>query len=252
MSAGRARERSRIAIVGPVFPYRAGIAYCTTRLGEELSRSHEVDIASFRRQYPKRFYPGRNDVDTSLEARRPSGARFQLDILHPWTWLAEGWRIRKRHPDAVILVWWIWVWALPYLVLLALLPRNSRIVLQCHNITDKEPAGWKSWLTNLVLRRGDVLVVHAASEAEEARRRIGHHTTIVETFLPVHELGGEMPDREVAKRQYGLEGKDVALFFGHVRPFKGLDVALEAVGKSERDWILFVAGEVWWDEEQIY
>ena len=74
----------------------------------------------------------------------------------------------------------------------------------------------------------------------------------METYLPVHELGGEMPPRDEAKRRYLLSGKNVVLFFGHVRPFKGLDIALEATGRSEGDWILFVAGEVWWNDEQAY
>lgn len=243
----------RVAIIGPVFPYRAGIAYCTTRLAEELAKDDDVSIHSFRRQYPKRFYPGRDDVDHSLESRRPKDAAFRLDILNPLSWIAEGWRIRRARPDIVIVVWWIWVWALPYLVLLALLPRSAKVVLQCHNITDKEPAGWKSWLTNRVLRRGDVIVVHAKTEADEARERTsGSGAEIVETFLPVHELGGEMPPRDDAKRRYLLAGENVALFFGHVRPFKGLDIALKAIDRSEGDWIVFIAGEVWWDDEQMY
>lgn len=252
MSEERSRERSRVAIVGPVFPYRAGIAYCTTRLAEELTRTCDVEIVSFRRQYPKRFYPGSDDVDPSLESRRPAGASFRLDIINPLSWLSEAWRLRGSRPDAVILVWWIWVWSLPYLVLLAFLPRKTRVLLQCHNITDKEPAWWKSRLTNLVLRRGDALVVHAKTEAKEARNRVRSKRAVIETFLPVHELGGEMPDRLEAKRCYGLEEKKVALFFGHVRPFKGLDVALEAVAASTGHWVLFVAGEVWWNDEQIY
>lgn len=252
MSLDARPGRTRLAIVGPVFPYRAGIAYCTTRLAEELARSFDVSISSFRRQYPKRFYPGRDDVDPSLESRRPRDAGFRLDILNPLSWIAEGWRLRAERPDGVVLVWWVWVWAIPYLVLLMMLPRSVRVVLQCHNIADKEPAFWKSWLTNRVLRRGDVLIVHAKSEASEARARIGRRGSVVETYLPVHELGGEMPRREDARRRYGLQDEQVALFFGHVRPFKGLDIALQAVAKSEGVWTLFVAGEVWWNDEETY
>ena len=39
----------RVAIVGPVYPYRAGIAYCTTRLAEELAKAADVTIAFFSR-----------------------------------------------------------------------------------------------------------------------------------------------------------------------------------------------------------
>ena len=71
---------SNVAIVGPVFPFRAGIAYCTTRLAEELG----ADVISFKRQYPKRFYPGGDDVDPTLPRAE---ADFLLDVLNPLTWL---------------------------------------------------------------------------------------------------------------------------------------------------------------------
>jgi glycosyltransferase involved in cell wall biosynthesis len=240
---------TRIAIVGPVFPYRAGIAYCTTALARELGQSFEVDVVSFRRQYPKRFYPGGDDVDETLRAQTPPGARFDLDVINPRTWLSTALRLRREAPDAVVLVWWIWVWALPYLTLLAFLPRRTRVILQCHNICDKEPAWWKSLLTNLVLRRGDVLIVHAETEAVEARRRTSR--PVVSTFLPVHELGGAIPSRDEGRRTLGAQG-NLALFFGHVRPFKGLDIALRAWARLEVPVTLLVAGEAWWESEKEY
>ena len=74
---------------------------------------------------------------------------------------------------------------------------------------------------------------------------------IVKTFLPVHELGGAIPSREDARRTLGLHG-NVALFFGHVRPFKGLDVALRAWRLLKTDVTLVVAGEAWWKSEDEY
>jgi D-inositol-3-phosphate glycosyltransferase len=227
---------TRVAIVGPVFPYRAGIAYCTTRLAEELG----ADVVSFKRQYPKRWYPGGDDVDPTLPRAK---ADFLLDVLNPLTWLRAARRLRAY--DAVIFVWWIWVWALPYRVIMALLPRHTRVILQCHNIGDKEPAAWKRFLSDLVLRRGNVLVVHARTEAADAWRR-ARGRRVVQTFLPVHELGGAMPPRDEAKQRLGLQGRDVALFFGHVRPFKGLDIAMRAWALLTTKPVLLVAGELWW------
>jgi glycosyltransferase involved in cell wall biosynthesis len=245
---------TRVVIIGPVYPYRAGIAYCTTRLAEELGKGSEVEIVSFRRQYPKRFYPGGADIDETLRAKTPPGARFDLDVVNPLTWLLEGFRLRRSRPDAVVLVWWIWVWALPYLVIFSLLRRQTRVVLQCHNIGDKEPAAWKRWLTNRVLRRGDVLVVHARSEADDARRRLGERADrVVSTFLPVHELGGAVPRRPAARATLGIGlEREVALFFGHVRPFKALDVALRAWARLETGALLLVAGEAWWKSADEY
>lgn len=229
----------RIAIVGPVFPYRAGIAYCTTRLAQELG----ADVISFKRQFPRMFYPGGDDVDPTLP--RAEGD-FLLDILNPLTWLRAGRRLRRY--DAVIFVWWVWVWALPYRVMMAFL--RGKVILQCHNIGDKEPAWWKRALTNRVLRRGDALVVHAETEAAEARRRAPGRRVIT-TFLPVHELGGAIPSRDDARKVLGLTG-NVALFFGHVRPFKGLDIALRAWRELREPATLLVAGEAWWKSEEEY
>ncbi|HJQ37411.1 MAG TPA: hypothetical protein VKB93_09750, partial [Thermoanaerobaculia bacterium] len=140
-------------IIGPVPPFRGAIPYCTMRLARQLN----ADVISFKRQFPRMFYPGKSDVDESLPAH--PGTRFLLDILNPITWIRTALLLRRERPSAVIVVWWIWVWALPYRILLALLPRGTRVILQCHNIGDKEPAAWKRWLTNRVLRRGNVLVV---------------------------------------------------------------------------------------------
>jgi glycosyltransferase involved in cell wall biosynthesis len=230
-------------LIGPVYPYRAGIAYCTTRLAEELG----AEVISYRRQYPRWLYPGASDVDPTLP--RFERARFLLDIVNPISWLRTALLLRRERPDAVILVWWVWVWALPYLTLLMLLPKATRVVLQCHNIGDKEPAAWKRWLTNRVLRRGDVLVVHAKSEADDARRRTSR--PVVTTFLPVHEMGGAVPSRDEARRRLGLTG-NVALCFGHVRPYKGLDIALRAWRLLETEVTLVVAGEAWWKGEEEY
>jgi glycosyltransferase involved in cell wall biosynthesis len=233
---------TRVAIVGPVYPFRAGIAYCTTRLAQEL----RADVISFKRQFPKRFYPGGDDVDPTLPR---ADAEFILDVVNPMTWLAAARRLRRY--DAVIFVWWIWVWALPYRVMMLLLRRRTQVILQCHNIGDKEPAWWKRWLTDRVLRRGDALVVHAATEGEDAWRR-SRGRRVVRTFLPVHELGGTPPPREEAKKSLGLQDRKVALFFGHVRPFKGLDIALRAWPAVHSDVTLLVAGEAWWDKEGEY
>src|SRR4051794_31197791 len=154
--------RVKVAIVGPVFPFRAGIAYCTTRLAEELG----ADVISFSRQFPKRFYPGGDDVDPTLPR---ANAAFIIDVVNPLTWLRAGWRLRRY--ETVIFVWWVWLFAPAYLTMIALLRRPTRVILQCHNVGDKEPAAWKRWLTDRVLRRANVLVTHARSEAEEARKR---------------------------------------------------------------------------------
>lgn len=243
--------RSKIAVIGPVYPFRTGIAYCTTRLAQELAREDDVTVISFSRQFPAFLYPGSSDRDPALSDRTPRSTRFSLDVVNPITWIREGLRLRRDGYDAVVLVWWIWVWALPYRILTAFLPSSVRIVAQCHNATDKEPSWWKSMLNRLLFRRTDAIVVHARVEADAIRKQIGTATAIHSSFLPVHEMGGAIPSREEARATLGVSGP-CALFFGHVRPFKGLDIAIEALAMMKERVTLLVAGEVWWSDGEMY
>lgn len=240
----------KIAIVGPVYPFRAGIAHCTTRLAQELEKDYEVVLISFSRQFPKRFYPGGSDRDETLRDQTPPNARFVLDVLSPRSWVRTGRMLRDENVEAMILVWWIWVWALPYLTLIRM--ARTRVLLQCHNVSDKEPAWWKTALTNRMLRRANWILVHAATEQEEVRRRIGSRVLVGRTFLPAHDMGDVVPERGVARTWLKISAPNVALFFGHVRPFKGLDIALEAWKQLKSDVLLLVAGEIWWKEEERY
>jgi glycosyltransferase involved in cell wall biosynthesis len=106
-------------------------------------------------------------------------------------------------------------------------------------------------LTTRVLRRAHAIVVHADSERVEAERRAPGRR-MIKSHLPVHELGGVIPSRHDAKSRLDVHGRNVALFFGHVRPFKGLDIALRAWSRLKSDVVLLVAGEAWWDAEDGY
>ena len=55
----------KIAIVGPAYPLRGGIAHYTTLLAAHLSAQHETRLYSFERQYPAWLFPGRSQLDPS-------------------------------------------------------------------------------------------------------------------------------------------------------------------------------------------
>ena len=59
---------AKIALIGPVYPYRGGIAHYTTLLDRALrAAGHNMLLISFRRQYPSFLFPGRSDKDPSQE-----------------------------------------------------------------------------------------------------------------------------------------------------------------------------------------
>jgi glycosyltransferase involved in cell wall biosynthesis len=237
-----------LAIIGPVYPYRSAIAYCTGRFAEEMRKRFDVDLVSFHRQFPGGLYPGESDRDDSLRDRAPAGARYTLDILNPLSWIREGLRLRRRGVEVVVLVWWVWVWAVPYLLMLRIIGGRPRVVVQCHNIDDKEPGALKTILANAVFRRADLLVVHSKKSVAELEARLGPKVVAktLPLFLPVISVGTRVPSRDEARHRLGFGDENVALFFGFIRPYKGLDLALRA-WKEVDTAILVVAGEVWFD-----
>ena len=71
----------KITLIGPVFPYRGGIAHFTTLLAKELVQSgNDIQTVSFKKQYPAWLYPGESDKDYS-ETREKVEAEFIITPL---------------------------------------------------------------------------------------------------------------------------------------------------------------------------
>ncbi len=248
----------RIALVGPVYPYRGGIAHYTTMLWRALrERGHDVLLVSFRRQYPQRLFPGRGDRDPSEKPLRVEEARYWIDSLNPLTWLVTGCRIGRTRPDVVVLQWWTTFWAPAWLVLggvLRLLTRRP-LAFICHNVLPHEARPWDAWLARLVLGLGTRHIVQSKMEEYKLRSLLPKaHVTIVPH--PVYDMfAGERVPQAEARAQLGLPLEaPILLFFGIVREYKGLhDVlaALPQVRAQLPDALLIVAGE-FWDDKQPY
>jgi glycosyltransferase involved in cell wall biosynthesis len=208
-------------------------------------------VVSFRRQYPRLLYPGKSDRDPSQEPLRVD-AEYLLDPLHLWTWWQTAHRITKWKPDMVIIQWWTTFWAPAFAVLAFLLrQRGVKVLFVIHNVMPHEPRPWDSWLAHLALQHGHFFLVQTVREKERLLSLLPQAQTI-SSPLPVYDMfnGQRIPIAD-AKQQLGLPvDEPVALFFGIVRPYKGLRFALEALAKL-RTWgskvRLLVVGEFWED-----
>jgi hypothetical protein len=112
-------KRLKIVIVGPVYPYRGGIAHYTARLATELSACHDVRVLSFLKQYPAWLYPGHTDRDPSQKTIEVP-AEYLLAPLNPLAWWRSAAWIRRMKPDLVIFQWWITFWSPAYSALASL------------------------------------------------------------------------------------------------------------------------------------
>ncbi|WP_084962193.1 glycosyltransferase family 4 protein [Thermoactinospora rubra] len=220
----------RIAVVGPTYPYKGGGAQHTTELAHRLAAAgHDVVIESWRAQYPSFLYPGQQTISEPEGEPYPRTRRL-LDWRNPLGWAACGRRLRPA--DLVVLAVLSPVQVPAYLGILYGLRRRARTVALCHNVLPHERKPYDRPLMKALLGRVDAVLAHSEQQAELARGLTALPVRVA--ALPPHlpSTGGR-PSAAVHRR---------LLFFGIVRPYKGLDLLLRALPESVS---LTVAGEFW-------
>lgn len=248
----------RIALVGPVYPYRGGIAHYTTELAQSLeAQGHDVLLISFKRQYPSWLYPGSSDKDPSKTAAAPQNAKYWIDSMNPWTWFQAFRRIRAFNPDRWVLQWWTIFWA-PVWVIFGVLNRlalRSPLIFICHNVQPHEERRGVRIFSRLALRLGDVCVVHSEEEGRCVRELVPGARVRVQHLPVFGRFAGEGQSQAAARASLHLPSQaPVFLFFGIIRSYKGLKdllAAFPAVRRDLPDALLVVAGE-FWEQRQDY
>ena len=230
----------RPVLIGPLPPFRGGIAQHTTMLLDALRCRADMLAISFKRQYPRWLFPGESDREAGQSRLRDRACRYVIDPSNPLTWRMALRCIREHGADLVIIPWWTVFWA-PCFWYLARRCRAMGLEVRffCHNLIDHESAGWKAFLVRRVLGQGRSFVVQANSEADRLREMFPGASVVIHP----HPVYGQFP--EPSRRLQRRAGKEL-LFFGFVRPYKGLDDLIAALAQlRDKDVYLTVVGEFW-------
>lgn len=239
----------RVAVVGPTHPYTGGIAQHTTVLCHRLADAGaQVDLVSWSAQYPGFLYPGTARVpDDEPEVTPFPGTSYPLAWNRPDTWLRQGRRLRRH--DAVVLVVVTPFHAVPYTVVMRALGRRSRTVAVVHNVLPHEPSRFDRRLVRAMLRRFDGVVVHSEEQRQLAVELGGHPDRVTVAPLVLPRDPAPAPAVEADPRPVDASRPLELLFFGTIRPYKGLDVLLRALALVP-DARLVVAGDFWQGVEE--
>ncbi len=228
----------RIAIVGPAHPYKGGGARHTTELAHRLAEAgHDVIIESWRAQYPRRLYPGQPTVDVPEGEPYPRTYR-RLAWYRPDGWLAAGRRLRPANLVVFVLITPIQIPA--YLTVMSTLGQTRTAVI-CHNVLPHERRPGDVPLVKTLLKKADTVITHSAAQAAQARE-LAPGATVRAVTMPPHLPATPI---QAAERPRDPTSHPRLLFFGIVRPYKGLDVLLRALAQAPSHLTLTVAGEFW-------
>ncbi|GAA1103323.1 glycosyltransferase [Nocardiopsis composta] len=230
----------RVVLVGPAHPYKGGGARHTTELAHRLAAAgHPTVLESWRAQYPAALYPGRQTVHAPEGEPYPA-TRRDLAWYRPDGWLRTG-RRAGRSADLVAVAALSPVQVPAYLVLLAGVGRAARTAVIAHNVLPHERRPGDTALMRALLRRAGTVLVHSAEQAGLARG-LAPGADVRAAELPPH-----LPETGPAPVGRPREpGPPRFLFFGIVRPYKGVDVLLRAFAAGAPPGaLLTVAGEFW-------
>ncbi len=238
-------NRDRVLIVGPVLPYRGGIAQHTTMLHRALRDQADSLTISFSRQYPKWIFPGENDKDEKLAGYQEPGVEYIIDSINPLSWMQAVKRIREFAPRLVIFPWWHVYWVPGFAWISKQLKKdNIEVVFFCHNAVEHEDANWKRFLTDFVLNNANRFIVHTLVDKESLVKRLPD----IPVSVHPHPIYDQFPQ---STKKLPRRAKLELLFFGFVRPYKGLDVLLKAMTLlKEEDVFLSIVGEFWHGEDE--
>lgn len=242
----------KICVVGPAYPFRGGIAHHTTLLCRHLAEKHDVDAAVFKRLYPSILFPGRSQLDPSLQPRAFHPLPM-IDSLNPRTWADTGNFVSDLGVDWVLIQWWQPFFG-PCLASIASRARKrSKVGFICHNVLPHERMPLGRALTLWALKHGDGFIVHSGQDMQDLRGLFPGMSpqAVRKTIHPECDLFPVAGmTRQQAREKLGVEG-NVLLFFGLVRKYKGLMDLIEAMSYVKtRDITCLVVGEFYEKREK--
>jgi glycosyltransferase involved in cell wall biosynthesis len=244
----------KIAIIGPAYPYRGGIANFSERLARELIvQQDEVQLHTFSMMYPGFLFPGKTQyAETPLSVELP--IQRSIHSMNPLNWEMAGRQLSRAHVDLVIAAYSIPFLAPSIGTVARRAKRNghTRAISIIHNLHPHEKRPGDKVLSDYFLHSMDAHVALSKKVWEDIKAADLDHEAIVYPH-PVYDIFGKAVSRETALQELGLDPQfRYLLFFGLVREYKGLDLLLEALAEpvlQDQPLKLIVAGEFYADKQ---
>jgi len=252
----------KVVIVGTAYPMRGGIAQYNALLYKYLKFNHNVKIFSFKRQYPKLFFPGKTQYEEGVPAVPipEKDNKIIIDSINPINWFISAYKIKKEKPDLIIFKYWI-----PFFVpcfftifFIVKLFLKSKVLAICDNIIPHERRLGDIFLTKILFSVVDFFIVQSKTVEKDLVKFNKKNKPYRLVPHPLYNIFGEKVEkvqaRSVLKSNYGInieKNEKVLLFFGYVRKYKGLSYLLNALPLilNQLKIRLLIVGEFYEDEK---
>lgn len=248
---------SKVVIIGPAHPLRGGLAAFNQRLAKQfIDEGHDCSIYSFSLQYPSFLFPGKTQY---TDEPAPAGLDIHtvINSINPFNWIRTGNRLKKENPDIIVVRFWLPFMgpALGTILRRVRKNRHTKIICIADNVIPHEKRFGDKPFTRYFLKSCHAFITMSEKVMEDLRRfeKIKPAELVLH---PLYDNFGDIVSKTEAKKHLGIpENRQIILFFGFIRKYKGLDLLLEAMGylknvKPEAlNFKLVIAGEFYEDEK---
>ena len=258
---------TKVVLVGAGTRFLSAMSYYTIRLGNALGERFDVVAIPMRQLLPTFMYPGRARVGSIATRLEYDPAVEVLDGVD-WYWGPSLFRalntLRKTRPEVVIFEWWTGTVLHSYLAI-ALMAKllGAKIIVEFHEVLDTSEEqiplarAWVGALGGPVFRLASGFVIHSDADRAPLEQRYqlrGRPCDLIHHGPFDHHVSKPSVDEPLpaVHREAPPEALNL-LYFGIIRPYKGVADLIEAFGlldddEAENYWLTIV-GEIWegWD-----
>lgn len=217
-----------IVVISPSHPFRGGIADTTDAFVKTLlEQGEKVTIISFSLLYPKLLFPGKTPYSSEKKEQRFS-AQAIINTLNPLSWIRAAKQIDALKPKLVVFRYWTPWLAMCYATIAQRI--NTKKIAWVDNALPHERKIADKALLQYLLKRMDEVLCMSTHVATQLKKHT--NVQVTKAFHPIHDGLPKPIEKKVALQQLGLDAsKRYLLFFGLIRPYKGLDILIKAFPK---------------------
>lgn len=253
-------KKPRVCVLGPGKRFISGISYYTIRLVNALSDRYSVSVILLRNLVPKFLFPGGKRVGQAISALEVSDRVSVYDGID-WYWMPGVIRVpgflKAESPHIIVFQWWTSTIAhtvLLLIIIIRFMVKDCRLVLTFHETLDPLENAilplriYARWMGKLIFPFFDAYVTHSESDRDLI------HSKYRLSKSKIHVVVFGSFDHVRKERRSLSKSRDVCalIFFGLIRPYKGVEYLVEAFSRIPEDLIhrftLTIVGEPWGDE----
>jgi glycosyltransferase involved in cell wall biosynthesis len=213
-----------------VFPtFRGGISKFSDHLYSHLVSRVDVRASNYSSLYPSILFPGKTQYLTDSDDKY---AKSVVHAYNPLSWKSSVDLMITRDTRYYIYSHWHPFFAVSQTSIIKEIKfryPNVEIAGIIHNVLPHEKFPFQKSLSRKLFNLTDYPIV-LSTQSDNEYRELMHGKRPEKLFHPVYDEEWPDEDRNSIRKRLGYDEKDIlVLFFGLVRPYKGLDVLIDAL-----------------------